>query len=120
MRIQGIWIKWAVTVLMCIGMSVSYADTYPSKPIRFLVIVAPGGSADAVARLVGEQLSVRLKQTVLVENRPGAGGNVATQAVLKAPADGSRCCSRPTTTPSIRPCLPMQAMRSMILCRLPN
>lgn len=70
------------------GMHRAHAENYPSKPIRIVVIVAPGGSADAVARMVGDQLSARLKQPVIVENRPGAGGNVATQAVKAAPADG--------------------------------
>jgi tripartite-type tricarboxylate transporter receptor subunit TctC len=67
---------------------VSGAADYPSRPIRIVVIVSPGGSGDTVARLVGEKLSARFKQPVIVDNRPGAGGNLATQAVAKSPNDG--------------------------------
>ena len=61
---------------------------FPDKPIRIVVAFAPGSPTDIVARLVGEQLSATLGQTVVVENKPGAGGNIATQSVMNAPADG--------------------------------
>lgn len=61
---------------------------FPSKPVRFLVPFPPGGAADIFARLVGEQLARKWDQPVLVENRPGGGGIVATQAAVRAPADG--------------------------------
>ncbi|WP_326541537.1 Bug family tripartite tricarboxylate transporter substrate binding protein [Pseudorhodoferax sp.] len=61
---------------------------FPSKPIHIVVIVAPGGSGDAVARMLGEGLGQRLGQPVVVENKPGAGGNLAAQTVARAPADG--------------------------------
>jgi tripartite-type tricarboxylate transporter receptor subunit TctC len=88
MRISAMLGKLAAAACIWAGALGAHAETYPSKPIRIIVIVAPGGSADAVARLVGEQLSARFGQPVVVENRPGAGGNVATQAVKAAPADG--------------------------------
>jgi tripartite-type tricarboxylate transporter receptor subunit TctC len=66
----------------------AHADTFPSKPVRIVVIVAPGGSADALGRIVAEGLTARLGQPVVVENKPGAGGNLATQAVARSPADG--------------------------------
>jgi tripartite-type tricarboxylate transporter receptor subunit TctC len=71
--------------LLIIGNS--YA-AFPEKPIRFVVAFAPGSSTDIVARLIGEQVSVSLGQPVIVENRPGAGGNIATQGVMNGPADG--------------------------------
>ena len=61
---------------------------YPDKPVRLLVGFAPGGAADTVARVLADQLGKQLNQTVVVENRTGASGNIATQAVLNAPADG--------------------------------
>ncbi len=64
------------------------ADNYPTKPIRFLVGFAPGGVNDLVARAVAARLSPRLTQQVVVENRPGAGGNIATQLVARSAPDG--------------------------------
>jgi tripartite-type tricarboxylate transporter receptor subunit TctC len=64
------------------------AQTYPSRPIRIIIGYTPAGSADITARLMGQWLSERLGQTVVVENRPGAGTNLATEAVVRAPADG--------------------------------
>lgn len=64
------------------------ADVYPSKPIRFVVPVPPGNAGDIIARLLAEQLSKRMGQPVIVENRPGAGGNIGGDFVAKAPADG--------------------------------
>ncbi len=61
---------------------------FPEKPIRFVVAFAPGSSTDIVARMLGEQLSNALGQPVVVENKPGAGGNIATVGVMNAPADG--------------------------------
>jgi tripartite-type tricarboxylate transporter receptor subunit TctC len=66
----------------------AWAQTYPSRPIRMLVGFPPGGAADIVARVIGQSLSVRLGQPVVIENRPGAGGNVAGEACAKAAPDG--------------------------------
>lgn len=64
------------------------AASYPSKPIRILVPFPPGGAADTFARFVGDRLAHSWSQPVVVDNRPGGGGIVATQAAAKAPADG--------------------------------
>ena len=64
------------------------AQAYPARPVRLLVGFAPGGATDTTARLVGQWLSERLGQQFIVENRVGAGTNIATEAVVRAPADG--------------------------------
>ena len=67
---------------------VARAQAYPSRPVRIIVGFAPGGSTDIVARLIGQWLSERLGQSFVIENRPGAAGNVAAEAVVKSVADG--------------------------------
>ena len=64
------------------------AQTYPSRPIRWVVGFAPGGGNDIVARLMGQWLSERTGQPFIIENRPGGGTNIATEAVVNAPPDG--------------------------------
>jgi tripartite-type tricarboxylate transporter receptor subunit TctC len=66
----------------------AWAQAYPSRPVRIVVGLAPGGTNDFVARLMGQWLSERLGQQFVIENRPGAGGNIGTEAVVRAPADG--------------------------------
>ena len=64
------------------------ADAFPGKPVKLVVPQTPGGASDAIARLVAQALSERWHQSVVVENKAGAGGNVGMEAVLAAPADG--------------------------------
>ena len=67
---------------------IARAQVYPSRPVRVIVGFTPGSAPDIVARLVSQWLSERLGQQFLVENRPGAGGNIGTEVVVRAPADG--------------------------------
>jgi len=67
---------------------VARAESYPSRPVHVVVGFPPGSGPDIVARLLGQKLSERLGQSFIVENRPGAGSNIATETVVRAPADG--------------------------------
>jgi tripartite-type tricarboxylate transporter receptor subunit TctC len=77
----------AATLAAAASHSALAAD-YPDKPVRYIVAFAPGGLNDIVARLVGQKLGESLKQSVVIDNRTGAGGNIGAQIVAKSPADG--------------------------------
>jgi tripartite-type tricarboxylate transporter receptor subunit TctC len=74
----------ALPALACIAR----AQTYPSRPVRIIIGFSAGGPIDILARLIGQWLSERLSQPFVIESRPGAGSNIATEAVVHAPADG--------------------------------
>ena len=76
------------TVALPAMSRIARAQAYPSRPVRIIVPVAAGGGNDILARLMGQWLSERLGQSFLVENRPGGGNNIGTEAVVRAPADG--------------------------------
>src|SRR5262245_53811564 len=67
---------------------VARAQAYPTRPVGIIVGLPPAGGADIIARLLGQRLSERLGQQFIIENRPGAAGNTATEAVVRAPPDG--------------------------------
>jgi tripartite-type tricarboxylate transporter receptor subunit TctC len=67
---------------------IARAQAYPTRPVRIIVPIAPGGAGDITARLIGQWLSERLGQPFVIENRPGGGTNIGTEAVVRAPADG--------------------------------
>ncbi len=80
--------RYVIGALLLAGAALAGAQTYPSRPIRLFVGYAAGGGADALARLTALQLGDALGQAVVVENRPGAGGTLAADALAKSPADG--------------------------------
>jgi tripartite-type tricarboxylate transporter receptor subunit TctC len=70
----------------------SSAQTYPTRPVRLIVGFGAGSASDILARLIGERLSERLGQQFIIENRPGAGSNIATEAVVNAPRTVTCSC----------------------------
>ena len=77
-----------MAVLFALASMLAHAQTYPSKPVRLIIPFPPGGSNDLVARAVASQLSERLGQSVVVDNRGGGGGTIGMNAAAKSPADG--------------------------------
>jgi tripartite-type tricarboxylate transporter receptor subunit TctC len=80
-------IKIVISSFLIITSS-SYASEYPDRPIRWIVSYAPGGTADIIARLIAQPLGTVLGQSIIVENKPGAGNNIGTEFVIKSPPDG--------------------------------
>jgi tripartite-type tricarboxylate transporter receptor subunit TctC len=79
---------FAALMVLAIGAAPAFAQDYPARPVRLIVPTAPGGMADILARLYAQKLGDKTKQPIVVENRTGAGGVIAAEAVAKAPADG--------------------------------
>ena len=80
--------KTVAVVLLAFAASVGHTQAYPSKPIKLIVPYAIGQGTDIAARYVGEELSKVLNQTIIIDNRPGAAGNIGTQIAARSPADG--------------------------------
>lgn len=86
-HVRGVLLLVLITVFA--GMAgMAAAQPYPAKPIRIIVPLAPGGGNDTIARLIGARIQGPLGQSIVIENRPGAGGLVGAEAAAKAPADG--------------------------------
>src|SRR3954463_15525648 len=82
------------------------AQPYPSKPVKIVAPFAPGGSADTLGRIVAQKLSESLKENFVVENRPGAGGVIGSEAVAKAPPDGYTLLVSGVASHAVAPALP--------------
>ena len=85
-------LRLTVALLACCCVGSAQAQNYPSKPVRIIASYAPGGATDVMARLVANDLSKTLGASVVVENRPGAGGRIGTRICKDAPADGYTLC----------------------------
>jgi tripartite-type tricarboxylate transporter receptor subunit TctC len=92
----------AATLVLAAGTAIA---AFPEKPIRLIVPFAPGGGTDAVARIVGEAMSASLGQQIIVENKPGAAGNIALETVAKAAPDGYTLLLGFSTSLTVNPSL---------------
>src|SRR6187455_2543816 len=98
--------KVLLFILCALGATLpATAQTYPSKTVRILVGFAPGGSTDIVARLIAQEMTKNIGQQVVVDNRPGAGGNIAAELTSKAPPDGYTLFACTTGVFAIQPFL---------------
>jgi tripartite-type tricarboxylate transporter receptor subunit TctC len=107
MHAVSLKIATAVLVGLTVGASslAQTADNYPNRSITMVVAFPAAGTTDILARLIGQKLTEKFKQTVVVENRPGAGGNIGTAYVAKAPPDGYTIMMGTIGTQSINPSL---------------
>lgn len=95
----------ACAALWLAGTALAADPVWPAKPLRIVVGFAPGGTTDVMARLVGKALSDQLGQPVVIDNKPGASGNIAVAEVARAPADGHTFLVAPTTVETANPSL---------------
>ena len=75
-------------VALCASMTAHAQSDYPAKPIQFVICYAPGGGLDVIGRIVADRVTRNIGRQLIVENRPGAGGNIGTAYVAKAATDG--------------------------------
>src|SRR3954467_10858432 len=122
------------TILLCIGCALSLvapgagAQAWPTKPIKWVVPFAPGGTTDILARTVGEKLQTALGQPVVVENKPGAGGGVGAEFTMRAAPDGYTIMGGTISTHAINASLysklPYDPVKDFVpitlLARVPN
>lgn len=107
------WLTCGLAFALCFTATLAAGQDYPSKPIRIVVPFAAGGASDIYARVIGQKLSTRWKQPVVIDNRPGAGGSLGADLVAKAPPDGYLLLladeSILTINPTLYPSLPYAA-----------
>lgn len=115
---QKTLIRWAALATLAAGLTplaLAQPEAWPNKPLKLIVPFAPGGTSDILARNLGERLQAALKQTVVVENKAGAGGVIGADSVAKSPADGYTLLLGTIAThainPALQPKMPYDAVR---------
>jgi len=107
-----------LALLACLPLHALAQDTWPSKPIKIVVPFAAGGTSDALARLLGQKLQDVLKQTVIVENKAGAGGVIGADVVAKSPPDGYTLLlgtiASHAINPALKPKMPYDAAKDFV------
>lgn len=84
----NIQIRIAILAAFALAAASAFAQSYPNKPVKLVVAFTAGGTTDSLTRLIGQRLGDRYKQSFIVENKPGGGGNIGTEFVVRSPADG--------------------------------
>jgi tripartite-type tricarboxylate transporter receptor subunit TctC len=111
------FLRLLLSLAALLACAAAWSQAYPAKPVRLLVPFAPGGTTDVLARLVGQKLSEALGQQFVIDNRPGAGGNIGTELAAKSPADGYTLVMSFDGTMAINPStyrqLPFDAQRDL-------
>jgi tripartite-type tricarboxylate transporter receptor subunit TctC len=107
-----------IAAVLTLGMTVSaaYPQTYPSKPIKVIVPLSPASTVDIVAHHIGEQLAAELGQPLIIENKPGAGGTIGTEALVRAPKDGytiGMTSSNHVINPSVIKSIPFDSIKDI-------
>ena len=98
--------RFLISLLVSACTSAALAQSWPAKPVKIVAPFAPGGSADTLGRIVAQKLSESLKENFVVENRPGAGGVIGSEAVAKAPPDGYTLLVSGVASHAVAPALP--------------
>src|SRR4051812_8273560 len=98
--------RFLVLILFCACANPAWAQSWPAKPVRIVAPFAPGGSADTLGRIVAQKLTESLKENFVVENRPGAGGVIGSEAVAKAAPDGYTLLVSGVASHAVAPALP--------------
>src|SRR6185369_7332116 len=116
--LRGAWRPICATLVAMLVAPLAVAQDYPSKPVRIIVPFAAGGPADVYARFIAQRLQESMGQIFIVDDRPGAGSIIGTDAVAKSPADGYTLLlmsNTHTVNESLIPTKPFQLMRDLVL-----